>query len=218
VKPSQIAVLAKKHWLKRWAAPGRLDRYLGGRNLGTGNRSALDAILALPARTVLELGPGCYRFARVATEAGLEVSAVELPIPRAAGLRPAAVATWFSWRPWPLPWPDDAFDVVYQQNAVPNLPSRSIMPCLRELMRLAPVLVWSGDLRPRFWEDGKAKGGERAAWMEARLGELFDVERRRGKLLILRRRHARGISRPTEEQEDSARPHDGGGIGSAIDP
>lgn len=150
---------------------------------------ALEAILGLSARTVLELGPGCYRFARVATEAGLEVTAVELPISRAAGLRPPPVATWFTWHPERLPWADNHFDVCYQQNMIPNLPSRSILAVLAEATRVSRILVWSGDLRPRFWEDGRALGGERAEWMRARLEELFEVECRPGKILILRRRH-----------------------------
>jgi len=128
---------------------------------------------------VLEVGPGCFRFAWAALRANLAISAVELPIARATGFRLPEVPTWYAWRPFPLPWPVGAFDVAYQRNAVPNMPSDDVLPALRELARVAHRFVWSGDFRCRF---GCGVG---EAWMRERLADVFTVDHEDRKLLIL---------------------------------
>lgn len=177
----QAADLARRHWEKRWHAP-RLDHWM------VGHLSAPDVALVvdrLNARHVLEIGPGSFRFARGCRAAGVAVSCVELPMARAASHRPPDVPCWFSWRSSPLPWPTQFFDVAYQRNALPNLPSAAIPAALDELARVARVLVWAGDLRPRFWCGRNRPGGERAAWMLAEIGRRFGVERAGRKILIL---------------------------------
>lgn len=157
---------------------------MGGRGIGPENLRALEAILGLQARSVLEVGPGCWRFARAALAAGLHVSAVELPVGRAAGLRPEGVPCLFAWRAAPLPWADGAFDVVYQRNAVPNMPGGDVGRALDEMRRVARALVWSGDLRCRF-APRKSSAGSRASWMRAELKQRWRVASEDGKLLVL---------------------------------
>ena len=177
--------LHRRHWRKRWDRPGRLDHWMGGRGIGPENRRALDAILALGAGSVLEVGPGCWRFAEAALLAGLRVAAVELPLPRAAALRPEGVEVVHAWRAHPLPWEAGAFDVVYQRNAVPNMPGCDVPRALDEMRRVARVLVWSGDLRCRFAQRRSPTGQSPGAWMRAELEKRWRVEHEHGKLLVL---------------------------------
>lgn len=187
------AVLARRHWAKRWSQPA-LDHWMGGRGIGPENARAAEIVRSLGASSVLEIGPGCFRFARVLSEAGVRVTAVELPYPRAAAFRPAPVACWYSSKAWPLPWREASFDVAYQHDALTNMPTRDMLRCLDELARVAKRLVWAGVLRPRFFEHGKKSGGERAAWAREEIMRRFDLEWSEGKIMVLRPKESRGAS------------------------
>lgn len=147
---------------------------MGGRSFQAGDQEGLRRVLSVPGvQRVLEVGPGCWRFAGAILAAGASLYAVELPFPRSAAMRPAGAGGWFSWRPHPLPWPTGHFQVAYQRNAVPNLETGDIGRALAEIARVADLFVWVGDLRCRF----PIRPGR---WVKAKILEHFAIEEEGG--------------------------------------
>ena len=170
----------RKHWTKRWKAE-HLDSYLGGRGIGRENLTAAKLVAdRLKAESVLELGPGSWRFARVCIEHGVKnFVGMESKIgeERSLTLKPDQALSIYVDDFSRIDFPNKSFDVVYQCNTVPNLLATQIRPCLLEVARVGKLFVWAGDLRCRFWDLPRVTMRERRSWMRAMLSELFeDVE------------------------------------------
>jgi hypothetical protein len=160
------AALQWRHWTMRWKKPG-LDSCMGVRGLIPENKTASYVIIhILNAKSVLDIGAGCWRLLKACHQNGIKrLAGTELPIERAKECKPEYVEGYFNLRPFPLPWKDKEFDVVYQCNSLPNMVSSDIPHVLDEMVRIGKLIVMAGSWRCRFWEWKTRTAIEKIRWM-----------------------------------------------------